>query len=113
MAEAKETNAKKVYTLDEIKYNEANKAMSIVAWIPLVGFILLLVEKKDEFVRYNGAQATLIGVLQFMAWIPIIGWLIAPICLVLIIVGMVKSAKGERFDIPLISDLALKVMGLF
>ncbi|MGI6484377.1 MAG: DUF4870 domain-containing protein [Candidatus Dojkabacteria bacterium] len=113
MAEAKETNAKKVYTLDEIKYNEANKAMAIVAWIPLVGFILLLVEKKDEFVRYNGAQATLLGVLQFMAWIPIIGWLIAPICLVLIIVGMVKSAKGERFDIPLISDLALKVMGLF
>jgi uncharacterized membrane protein len=48
-----------------------------------------------------------------MAWIPIIGWLIAPVCLVLIIVGMVKSAKGERFDIPLISDLALKVMGLF
>jgi len=36
MAEAKETDAKKVYTLDAIKYNEANKAMAIVAWIPLV-----------------------------------------------------------------------------
>ncbi len=67
MAEAKEKSAKKVYTLDQIKYNEANKAMAIVAWIPLIGLVLLLVEKKDEFVRYNSAQAVLLGVLQLFS----------------------------------------------
>jgi len=48
-----------------------------------------------------------------IAWVPVIGWLIAPVTLILIIVGIVKSSQGERFDIPLISDLALKVMGWF
>lgn len=111
MAETKK--AKKVYTLGDIKFNEANKAMAIIAWFPIIGLILLLVEKKDDFVRYNGAQATLIGIAEMFAWIPFIGWLIAPVGLVLMIVGMVKSASGERFDIPVLSDLALKIMGLF
>jgi uncharacterized membrane protein len=30
-----------------------------------------------------------------------------------IILGMVKASKGERFDVPLISGLALKLMGSF
>lgn len=111
MAETKA--AKKVYSLNEIKYNEVNKATAILAWIPIVGFILLLVEKDDNFVKYNGAQSSILGLLEMIAWVPVIGWLIAPVTLILIIVGMVKSSQGERFDIPLISDLALKVMGWF
>lgn len=110
MAEVKST--KKVYSLDEIKYNEANKTMSILAWIPVVGFILLLVEKEDNFVRYNGAQSSIIGLLELIAWIPIIGWFIPLVSLILIIIGMVKSSQGERFDIPVLSDLALKIMGM-
>lgn len=109
MAEVK--SAKKVYTLDEIKFNEANKTMAILACIPIVGLILMLVEKEDNFVKYMGAQFTIIGVIQFLSWIPVIGWLIAPITLVVIIVGMVKTSKGERFDIPVISEWALKLMG--
>ncbi|HKM20097.1 MAG TPA: DUF4870 domain-containing protein [Candidatus Dojkabacteria bacterium] len=124
---AEEKKAKKVYTLDEIKFNEENKAISIVSWIPLVGFIMLLVEKKDNFVRYVGAQATVLvlisialGTLSFIiAFIPVIRVIMVPITwlyslavLVCIIVGMVKTAEGERFDIPLVSDLALKLMGV-
>ena len=110
MAEVKST--KKVYSLDEIKYNEANKMMSILAWIPVVGFILLLVEKEDNFVRYNGAQSSIIGLFELIAWIPIIGWFIPLVSLILIIIGIVKSSQGERFDIPVLSDLALKIMGM-
>jgi len=111
MAEVKST--KKVYTLDEIKYNETNKAMAILAWIPIVGFILLLVEKEDNFVKYNGAQSSILGLLELVAWIPLLGQVISIGVLILIIVGMVKSSQGERFDIPALSDLALKIMGIF
>lgn len=107
---AEEKKAKKIYTLDEIKYNSANQWMGVLACIPIVGLILMLVEKEDNFVRYMGAQFALVGVLQLFSWVPIIGWLIAPITLVLIIIGMVKSYQGERFDIPGISDLALKLL---
>ena len=110
---AEEKKAKKVYTLEEISFNEANKAMAILACIPMIGLILMLVEKEDNFVKYMGAQYTLVGCLQLFAWVPIIGWLFAPVSLVLIIVGMVKASKGERYDVPLLSDLALKVMGMF
>jgi len=107
---AEEKKAKKIYTLEEIKFNEANKAMSILACIPIVGLILLFVEKEDKFVRYMGAQFTLVGVLQFFSWVPIIGWILAPLTLVLIIIGMIKASQGQRFDVPLLSDLGLKLM---
>ncbi|HOR06214.1 MAG TPA: hypothetical protein PLR67_02490 [Candidatus Dojkabacteria bacterium] len=108
---AEEKKAKKIYTLEEIKFNEANKAMSILACIPIVGLILLFVEKEDKFVRYMGAQFTLVGVLQFFFWIPVIGlFLLAPLTFLLIIIGMVKASQGQRFDIPLLSDLGLKLM---
>jgi len=107
---AEEKKAKKVYTLEEIRFNEQNKSMAILACIPIVGLILLFTEKNDLLVRYNGAQYTIIGALLFFSWIPIIGWLLAPLSIVLIIVGMVKTSQGKRFDIPMISDWALKLM---
>lgn len=113
MAEVK--NAKKVYTLDEIKFNEENKTMAIVSWISIVGIIMLFVEKKDLFVRYIGAQVAILGVASLiLPLIPVIGWVVGPfialIMFVTMIIGMVKTSKGQRFDLPLISDLALKLM---
>jgi uncharacterized membrane protein len=113
---AEEKTAKKVFTLDEIKYNEANKVMAIVACIPIIGLILLFVEKDDNFVRYMGAQYTVLGALQLVVGIiPVIGWAISPILatviFVLMIVGMVKASKGERLDVPMVSGWALKLMG--
>ena len=108
MAEVK--NAKKVYTLDDIKFNEDNKAIAVISWFPLVGLIMFLIEKKDDFVRYVGAQAGIMGLLTL---IPFVGWILGPISFICMIVGMVKAYKGERFDVPLISDLALKAMSIF
>lgn len=113
---AEEKKAKKIYTLDEIKFNEENKTVAIVSWISVVGFIMLLIEKKDNFVRYVGAQSTVLWLISMCGFIPFIGWLIGmiagPVAFVLMIVGMVKTSKGERFDIPVVSDLALKLMGV-
>jgi len=107
---AEEKKAKKIFTLEEIKYNEKNQWMGVLACIPIVGLIFIFVEKDDNFVRYMGAQYALVGVLQLFTWVPIIGWLLAPLTLVLIIIGMVKAYKGERFDVPVISGLALKLL---
>jgi uncharacterized membrane protein len=109
---AEEKQAKKVYTLEEIRFNEENKVMAILACFPLIGLILLFVEKNDQFVRYMGAQFAILGVVSMVvAIIAVIGWLLAgPVMWILIIVGMVKASKGERFDIPMISEWALKLM---
>jgi uncharacterized membrane protein len=106
-----EKKAQRVYTLEEIKYNEGNKAKAILACIPLIGFVLLLVEKDDQFVRYMGAQYTVVGVIQIVLSIIVI---LAPFVglgsFLLIVVGITKVLKGERFDIPYVSDWALKLM---
>lgn len=108
-------SAKKVYTLDEIKYNPENLAMGVVACIPFVGLVLMFVEKKDLFVRYHATQFAFFNLVPFLGIIPILGPLIASmgglVSLVFFVLGLMKTSKGERFDIPFLSEYALKVMG--
>ncbi len=111
-----EKKAKKIYTLEEIKFIEANKTMAMVACVPIIGLILLFVEKNDLFVRYMGAQFTIVGLLFFVDLIPVIGWILAPILsllvFALVVISMLKVSKGERFDVPVASGFALKLMSL-
>lgn len=106
----KAKEASRVITLDDIKFNEAGKTMAIVACIPLVGLVLFFTEKKDLFVRYHAAQYALLGLIGILTVIPCLGFFIAIGILVAIVVGMVKTSKGERFDIPVISNAALSLM---
>ncbi|MDD3474928.1 MAG: DUF4870 domain-containing protein [Candidatus Dojkabacteria bacterium] len=112
--EAQKKEAKKVYTLEDIQFNEANKTMAILACIPIVGLVLMFVEKDDKFVRYMGAQFAIAGVasivLSIIPIINILGFLFNMVVFVLMIVAMVKASKGERFDFPVISGFALKLM---
>jgi uncharacterized membrane protein len=122
MEETTKKSAKKVYTLEDIQFNEANKTTAILACIPIVGLILLFTEKEDKFVRYMGAQST-IGTavslaLAILMIVPVINILIAILLyiydialFIMIIIAMVKTSKGERFDFPVISKYALKLMG--
>jgi uncharacterized membrane protein len=119
--EVKEKGAQKVYTLQDIQFNEANKTMAILACIPIVGLILLFTEKDDKFVRYMGAQFTIAAgislALSVLVIIPIlgiiigiVGWLYSMAVFVMMIIAMVKVSKGERFDLPVISKYALSLM---
>ncbi len=125
MAEPKAKEAKLQVKFDDIKFNEENKMKAILACIPIVGLILLFVEKDDQFVRYYGAQYTIVGavgmvlpiVMAIVAIVPVIGWVIACLSplvglavLVVIIMGMVKANNGEKFQIPMIHEYALKLM---
>lgn len=116
--------AKKIYTLGEITFNEKNKTNAILACIPVVGAVMLFIEKEDLFVKYMGAQFTVIllgyVVLFVIAMIPVIGWILSLIVIPLygiasfiaMVMAMVKVSKGERFDVPIASKNALKLMGM-
>ena len=110
-----EKKAKKVYTLDEIKYNPQNSTMAIIACIPIVSLVLMFVEKKDLFIRYHATQFALFNIVYFIGFIPLIGdtiaGLLSMIFFVLFVIGILKVTKGERFDIPYLSGFALKLMG--
>ena len=115
MAEATEKSAERVYTLDDIQFNEANKTMAALSWIPIVGLVMLFVEKDDLFVRYIAAQSTVMAaVLLLCGIVPVIGWIAAivagPLSTVIVVIGIIKALKGERFDVPVISAWALKLI---
>ena len=119
MAETKEKSSKPEVKFEDIKFNEEGKTKAILACIPLIGLILLFVEKDDQFVRYYGGQYTVVGLAMFvvsfvLGIIPIIGWCIVPLLwiamLVLMVMGMVKANNGEKFQVPLLYEYGMKIM---
>jgi uncharacterized membrane protein len=113
---AEEKKAKKIYTLSEIKFNENNKVIAMLSCIPIVGLVMLFVEKKDLFVRYHAAQFAIFNIAYLVGLIPVLGWMLMPIIgiitFVVFILAIIKINSGERFDIPVLSEWGLKLMSV-
>lgn len=99
------------------------KLMGAVAYLGwwVTGLILLLVEKKNSFVRFHAMQSVVLFgaiTLLFVVFgiVPIIGWivglLISPViwlvAFVLWLVLMWKAYNGEKYKLPYFGDLAEK-----
>ncbi|MGH9379409.1 MAG: DUF4870 domain-containing protein [Thermoanaerobaculia bacterium] len=97
--------------------------MLVLSYLGILALFPLLMEKDDQEVQWHAKH----GLLLFGAWIalwivfsilgqvPVLGCLVlvgAPLAglayLVVIILGIVKATKGERFRIPWLSDFADK-----
>ena len=89
-----------------------NAALCYLAgWV--TGLIFLLIEKKDEFVRFHAMQSIVtFGVLTVLAMVPVIGWVLSPfvmiLSLILWLVLIVKAYQGEKFALPYIGEFAKK-----
>lgn len=98
---------------------------------PLTGILFYLLEDDDEFVRFHGAQSTIVFgglfVLSFgltilltvLAVIPVIGWiagallglvslLLAPVAFVLWLFLMYKAYQGTEYELPIAGGYARK-----
>lgn len=82
-------------------------------WIS--GFILIILEKENRFVRFHAAQSIVVfGILNIISmslgWIPVVGVvfssLVFAFSLVLWIVLMVKAYQGVMYRLPVIGDIA-------
>jgi uncharacterized membrane protein len=95
---------------------EQDKIMLVLAYLGIFSLIPLLTVKDSDFVKYHAKQGLVLAiamvVVSIIGAIPFIGWLIA--CaglvgyLVTIVLAITKALKGERWTIPLVSDLAAK-----
>jgi uncharacterized membrane protein len=98
---------------------EEGKIWAFIGYWGILFLVPLLGKKDNKFAVFHGKQ----GMVLFIAWvvivwilgfIPIIGWFILrPIggllCLVLAIIGMVKSLQGEYWKMPVLGDVAEKI----
>ena len=95
---------------------EEDKIQLVLAYLGLLSLIPLLTVKDSEFVKWNAKQGLVLFialiVVNLVQVIPFIGQLIGCVAfvgyVVACILGITKSLKGERWTIPLISDLASK-----
>ncbi len=96
----------------ETKSDQGNLTAALTylaGWI--TGLVFLLIEKEDDFVRFNAAQSlVLFGGLTLLSFVPLIGQLLGlilwPLSLVLWIVLMVKAYNNQKMELPVVSDLA-------
>ena len=102
----------------------------------ITGLIFLLLEKKNDFIRYWASQALVVGVAWFafsviiriastiFSQIPALGGLMLVLLglislavslggLVLWVVMLIKSFGGQRWDVPILAPYAVKVLEKF
>lgn len=92
-----------------------------VGWI--TGLIMILLEKKNGFVRFHalqsivtfGAATVVLIAFSILSGLHYVGvlfdvlyWLVIVVAVVLWIVLMVKAYQGERYKLPIAGDLAEK-----
>ena len=98
---------------------------------PITGILFYLVEDDDEFVRFHGAQSTIVFgglfvlsigmtvLLGVLAAIPVVGWiagavlgiasiLLAPVAFVAWLFLMYKAYQGSEYAVPIAGTYARK-----
>lgn len=105
----------------ESKPASNEQMMGALAYLlgPVTGIILLITEKKNDFIRFHAMQSIIVfgGIILVhivLAIIPVLGWMVlivlAPILyiggFILWVVLMWKAYNGERYKLPYAGDFA-------
>lgn len=109
-----------------------------LAYIPIVGIILFIIEKEDNYVRYHAMQSILwmaVGLILLIllrilelifvprtldaaiyyvttggGFIVILSWILWLAYIAVIIYSMLKAYKGAWHKLPVIGDMAMRIV---
>jgi len=96
---------------------EQNKIIAAIGYIGVLCLIPLLLKQDSQYAQFHGKQ----GLLLFIGWVvntfiavvPIIGWIVsffgAISLLILTVLGILKSLKGEYWEMPYIGEYTKKI----
>ncbi len=97
---------------------EEGKIWAFIGYWWILFLVPLLGKKDNKFALFHGKQGMVLFAFEIVVWIlsyiPAIGWfIIGPvgsiICLILAIIGMVKSLQGDYWKMPVLGDIAEKI----
>jgi len=98
---------------------EEGKLFAILAYVlGLIGFIIVLVAKKDnKFAMFHAKQSLVLIIGYVIGWvlfiIPVIGAIIGSLLFVALfvlwIMGIINAASGAEKNLPIVGDLAAKI----
>ncbi len=101
-----------------LQENVAGLLCYVVGWVG--GLVFLLLEPKNQFVRFHAMQSIIVFGALSIIWIPVqfipflnlfVGWILGGLGFVLWIVLMVKAYQGVTYKLPVAGDMAEKWLG--
>lgn len=96
---------------NENEKSGSSKALSIVAYITWIGFIVSMVAgdwKGDDTLRRNCNQALVLNLFSLLDIIPVVGWVWAIFVFVLWIIAIVGACGSDGFKaVPLLGKIEL------
>lgn len=95
---------------------EQDKIMLVLAYFGIFALIPFLTVKDSEYVKWHAKQGLVLAavsfvtltVISFIPFVNLIVCLAGPAYFVVAIMAIMKALKGERWALPVISDLANK-----
>jgi uncharacterized membrane protein len=97
---------------------EQDKIMLVLSYLGILSLIPLLTVKDSDFVKWHAKHGLVLGVgggiaASIILMIPFVGWIVGcalwVTVLVVDIMSMVKSLNGERWRIPVVTDISEKL----
>ena len=97
---------------------EGDKIQLVLSYLGCLSLIPFLTVKDSDFVRYHAKQGLVLNIGVFLVmfvlgFIPVVGQAVGCVgtiaVLVVDILAITKALKGERWNLPVISDLAAKL----
>jgi uncharacterized membrane protein len=91
---------------------QANRVTAALSYVFLLFFIPMM-RKGSPFCQFHARQ----GVVMFLVWIPVsllswlplVGWLAWLSMLILNVMAIVKTLRGEQWEIPFLSKYAKQI----
>lgn len=91
--------------------------LAILSYIGLLVLIPILIEKKDEFVKFHAKQGLILAIAEIatamISWVPIIGWIVWTIgglvWFILSIIGILNAINNKEEYLPVIGQFAQKL----
>lgn len=89
---------------------EENKIIAAISYLWLLSIVILLVKRDSDFVQFHAKQGLILFIISVILWfIPFIGWILNILVFICIIMGFIKAISGEKWEIPVIANLAKKI----
>lgn len=76
-------------------------------------FLLPLADRNSEFCQFHAKQGLVLFLtwvlVSFVSWLPFVGWIAWVSALVVNIMAIVKTLRGEKWVLPLIGQYAQRI----
>jgi uncharacterized membrane protein len=92
---------------------EENKLVAALSYLGFLVAVPLFLKRESPYCQFHAKQGLALLIVwiigSFVFWFPFIGWAAALVVFVLNIIGLVKAFQGEKWEMPIIGDLAKKI----